>query len=186
LKWSTATNWSSGTVPNAPAATALFDGSGYSVVEVDAAFTLGRLTFNPVGSVQTFYYLYPTGSGQLTFDNGTNPGVIESLPGSSGGLLNVILSTPIVIGGTSKTLQINNGSVAPVSVDGVISGTGSSLTINANGETGAVALYGANSYGGTGSVTTVAGGVLRTADGGGLPGDSALVLNGGVFESNQS
>src|SRR5438067_4689134 len=123
LKWSTATNWSSGTVPNAPSAAALFNGSAYSVVEVDAAFTLGRLTFNPVGSVQTFYYLYPTGSGQLTFDNGTNPGVIESLPGSGGGLLNVILSTPIVIGGTSKTLQINNGSVAPVSVAGPISGT---------------------------------------------------------------
>lgn len=179
--WSNASNWSPATVPNAASVTAVFNGTTVTQVDVDGSFTLGRLRFDPNGTPETTYTF--SGSGSLAFDNGASPGVIESFAGS-GGYIQPNLSVPIAIAGSSNALQINNGGNAAIRILGQVSGSASAVTINAGGVQGVVWLEGTNSYGGTGSITTVAGGTLRANDGTGLPSNTALDLNGGVFETS--
>ncbi len=124
-----------------------------------------------------------TSVGTLTFNNGANPSVIETLSGV-GGSTDLFLKVPILIAGSSKALQINNGigGDSRLQISGNITGAGGLVTINAGGQTGVVTLIGTNDYGTSGSTTTVAGGTLRANDGVGLPTTSTLILNGGVFE----
>lgn len=179
--WGTSTNWNPNGIPNANSATAVFTGTGSTSVDVNGAFTIGTLRFSPGSGVFTNYNFFASNNGALTFNNGASASVIESLPGGAGGeFIDVSLSVPIVIGGNNQ-LHINNGGTVGLQISGAVSGAGGSVTINAGGQGGVVSLFGTNTYGGT---TTVAGGTLQAhVSGSGLPNNSPLVLNGGVFET---
>lgn len=83
-------------------------------------------------------------------------------------------------GGALLISQANTGGLFEIGSAVTDSTSASGLTKSGNG---VLLLSGPNSYSGT---TAVHQGVLRAADGVGLPGGSALLLGGGVFESTSA
>ena len=171
--WDTAGNWLGG-VPNAVGAVAsLGGGGGATQISAPRSITLS-------GSRTV---------GVLAFDNAT---ASFNVTGASGALL---MDNGA---GTASIISVNTGTHTidvPVTIDSdgaaiSVSGSANSLTISkAVGGAGAITKAGsgvlvlpvANSYSGN---TTVTGGVLRAADGVGLPASSNLNLNGGVWETS--
>jgi autotransporter-associated beta strand protein len=83
-------------------------------------------------------------------------------------------------GAGSKTLTLQGSTTAIGELAGVIiDHGGTNLTSVTKSGTGTWELSGTNTYSGA---TTISGGVLRAADGVGLPASSLLTINGGVLE----
>ncbi len=183
--WSSASNWSStpGGVPNAPGAVARFNGSGVGSVSVDGNFTVGRVTFDyTTANFTQGLTVYTPGFG-LTLDNGpSSASVIEVVPNANGAGSGLVANQVTIAGNNVLNLLAPNNTTLSFHL-GPITGSASTVNVNAGGQTGIVQFSGANTYGGAGSVTTVGGGRLVATDGVGLPTNTALVLNGAIWET---
>jgi autotransporter-associated beta strand protein len=140
--WTTSTNWSLGTAPNAPQAFAAFGGgstviSAPRTVTLNANQTVGTVAFN---SVQPFTI---NGTNTLTLDNGTDPAQITVSGGSH------TLAVPMNAVSTAVQFSALNPSDA-LTVSGALSGTTAVAKVGA----GSVTLSGANTYTGTTSVNS--------------------------------
>lgn len=184
--WFVGTNWSPDGVPNSTSAWAQFGrgGTGSQTVTVDGTATVGRLTFKP--GTGTSSYAWTLSGGAFTLDNGVSAALIEKAETDADQTVN----TPLTVAG-NNALTVNNAGFAATGVVlgtvtlASVSGTGADVTINsASGARGLVVIQ-SGSYGGTGSVTEVRAGILRADEGVGLPTDTALVLNGGMWEVTQ-
>ena len=130
--WSTATNWSSNTVPNAAGANATFNGAATAnnpdqtsnrSVTLDGTKTIGSLVFNT--DLSTFTNSIATGSGgPLIFDNGGAGASITTLGGGSG---NNTISVGMTLN-DSVTATVNNtaatSAAGSLNLTGTIGGAG--------------------------------------------------------------
>lgn len=85
----------------------------------------------------------------------------------------------------ARTVRVDdnlNSTADYAQISGVISGTGTSSSLTKSGD-GKLYLSATNTYGGT---TTVSGGTLQAAIGTGIPTNSLLALDGGVYQSNST
>ncbi|MCB1209999.1 MAG: autotransporter-associated beta strand repeat-containing protein, partial [Verrucomicrobiales bacterium] len=133
-----------------------------------ASETINALRFNTAGALTI------TLTGTHTIDAGmllTTPNVGANLSTLTGGQIQGPAGGDLILSqfNTAGNLTIGSGIIDNTSASGLIK-TGS----------GIVELTGTNSYSGT---TLVNLGVLRAADGVGLPSTSRLVLDGGTFQS---
>ena len=162
--------WSVG-VPNAVSSTADFGGGAIaatadSTITLNGTKTVGVLAFdNPAFK---FTLVAGGGGGTLALDNGT---VAASVSVASG---NHTIGLPVTMSSTGASFSVNG----TLTVSGNITGPGS-LTKQLGA--GVLVLSGANTYQGA---TIVGDGILRATDGAGLPTNSNLTLNGGVFETS--
>ncbi|MGA2501933.1 MAG: autotransporter-associated beta strand repeat-containing protein, partial [Tepidisphaeraceae bacterium] len=106
-------------------------------------------------------------------------GLAFSVPAATLGGLSGSGAMTLANGAAPVALTINNAAASAV-YSGAITdgGAGSSITVN-NG--GLFALSARNSYSGA---TSINGGVFQANDGGGLPANSALTLNGAILQSD--
>ena len=184
--WFTPANWDNG-LPNAPQAWARFGwgGPGSQTVNVDGTATVGRMTFGFLSNESsTSEFVYTLSGGTIILDNGVSAALIErsKTDGDS------VIQTPLTIAG-NNALTLNNGGFTNgpalnTLTIGSLSGTNSTVTINSAGTNfpGVVVIQ-SGSYGG---VTEVRGGVLRRNEGVGLPANTSLRLNGGIWEMTQA
>jgi autotransporter-associated beta strand protein len=184
--WSVPANWSNG-VPDAASAWAQFGrgGTGSQTVTVDGNFTVGRLTFEP--GTGTSSYAWTLSGGGITLNNGTNPALIERAETDADQTVN----TALTIAGNNALTVNNAGFAASGVVIGTVTlasvaGTGADVTINSGTGARGLVVIQSGTYGGAGSVTEVRAGILRADEGVGLPTDTALVLNGGIWEVTQA
>lgn len=164
--WSSGTNWTLGTAPNAPAAVANFGGGGATLtaartVTVDAPQTVGSIGFNSAASYTI------AGSSQITLNNGMAPSSeITVTQGSH------TITAPLnaVSGETQITVA---GGANMLTISGPLSGA----TDVAKYGAGTLVLNGANTYTGT---TTIAAGTLEI-NGEGAVGSSLIAKSGSTL-----
>jgi autotransporter-associated beta strand protein len=162
--WTTGSNWTLNTAPNATQAFANFGGGGTPItaartVTLDANQTVGSVAFN---SSQSFTI---AGGNTLTLNNGSDPATISVTGGSH--------TIGVAMSAVSGGVQFNAINTADVlTVSGPLAGAANVTKIGS----GTVTLSGANSYTGT---TTLNLGTL-TISGSGTLGNTGnpLAVNG--------
>jgi fibronectin-binding autotransporter adhesin len=160
--WSTSTNWNPSGPPNVNTAGALFEGGGYTTVDVDDAITIYKLYFS--GGLG--YTLSPSGGSTITLDGSVTNSLIQSEASEL-----TVIQVPLSLIGSSLTINVGG---ADVDIQGVISG---SETVYKNG-TGTVNLSGVNTYTGA---TNINAGTLALSAAGSIA-SSSIVNLGGTFD----
>ena len=169
--WSSAANWSGGTVPDVASVTARISGSGSAhtaprTVTLDSPRTIGSLVLDAAQPLTL------AGSSLLAFDNDGGPATLTASSGhtiqpplalTTGGLL-------VTVTGASDTLTLS-GAVSGANLGLVKAGDGTLL------------LTGANTYSGSTSIT---GGTLQIGDGGTSGSIAGPVLNNGTLRHIRS
>ena len=169
--WSSAANWSGGTVPDVASVIARISGAGAAhtaprTVTLDSPRTVGSLVLDAAQPLTL------AGSSLLTFDNDGGPATLSASSGhtieaplalTTGGLL-------ATVAGASDSLSLS-GAVSGVDLGLVKAGDGT-LLLTAN-----------NTYSG---VTTINGGTLQLGTGGTSGSVAGPVLNNGVLRHNRS
>lgn len=205
--WSSALNWSSGSVPGT-GDTATFDnaGNGKTVVDLGAGVTINTILFDTANAAGYTIGAGPVGSQTLTLNNGGAITVNASVVNSQLFNSNIVLGTD----GTAQTFTFTNQNTAAgktLTIAGgitgsagagiktlAIAGAGSTVIsgIIGNGATGTVALTkndagtltlsGVNTY--TGGTTLNAGKLnVNSAGALGNTATGALTINGGIIDN---
>ena len=174
-QWNTTTNWASGIVPNAAAATVRVnnDITGNQTLQLASPTTLARLFLGDANSTHAF--TLASGGGSMIFNNSGNPANLSKTTG-----VNDVISAPVSLADDLVVTQTASGTLG---FSGGISGSGSLTKSGA----GTLVFDAPNTYTGA---TTLADGLLRLDDANGLPGgidntvgagESAMAFNGGVL-----
>lgn len=161
--WADSANWKDGIVPNTTGATANLLGSatGAATVTLDAARTIGAITFN---NATSGYTVAAGTGGSITLSNGSNPAMISVIDGVHE------ISAPIALGTTITNLSIQNAD-DQLTLGGMVSGpSGNAVTKTGPG---ALSLLGSNTFAGP---LSLAGGATTFANGG--LGTGSLTLSG--------
>lgn len=169
--WTTAGNWTDGTIPNSPSASAGLGGGGTPItaprtVTLDATQTVGTLSFN---SAQPFTV---TGAGSLTLDDTGAAASITAAAGSH--TVNVPLA--LTAGGAVVTVT---GETDTLSLNGAITGS----TSLAKSGPGTLVLSADNTYSGG---TTIGAGTLQLGTGGSTGAVTGPISNDGILRLNRS
>ena len=185
-------SWSTGTVPNSAADTALvfnnFDANTFAVVNnVGSPFLLNSVTFNNESTTNGALTLESLSGNSLEL-TGTSPTITSNGPSNDtfGVLLNGSTgATGLILAPTSGTTTVagaGNGIVTIGSSAAVITGTGG-LTINQTG-LGYVSLFGTNTFAGG---VTLNSGSLQVGTAGALgAAANTLTINGGNLRGSAS
>ncbi|MBN8457976.1 MAG: autotransporter-associated beta strand repeat-containing protein [Verrucomicrobia bacterium] len=159
--WATTTNWKDGIVPDGTGATANFLGSatGAASVTLDAARTVGAITFN---NGTSGYTIAAGTGGSLSINNGTNPAAISVIDGIHE------INAPVSLASTTTNLSVLNADDV-LTLSGVVSGAAG----NAVSKTGpgSLSMLGSNTFAGP---LSLAGGATTFANGGLGTGSLAL------------
>jgi autotransporter-associated beta strand protein len=176
--WFTAANWSPATVPNDVQAWAQFGrtGTGSQTVTVDGSPIVGRLTFGLTNLTSDFSHTLS--GGGITLNNFTPASIIERVNTTGA----ATVSTPLTISTlganalTVRNIGFTNAVASGALTLASLAGTNSTVTVNPSGtNTPGLVVFQSGTYGG---VTEVEGGILRAADGAGLPATTSLRLTG--------
>jgi fibronectin-binding autotransporter adhesin len=173
--WSTAANWTSNAAPSGEGSQANFFGAikQARTVTVDAAFTVGTMTFDSLHSYTI------AGSNALTLNNG-GTALITVMSGAH------TISAPVTL---ANHLQISTNSGTSLTLSGALTGSASGWTLNSDGS-GSVTFSGGTANTFTG-LTTVAAGNLNLSKTAGVNaiGSGGLQVNAGasatLLASNQ-
>jgi autotransporter-associated beta strand protein len=164
--WGAAANWTGSEIPEFAGAAANFAGAitAAANINLDAAWTVGTLTFNNSNS----YTLSAVANNSLTLDNGgiTSNAAVTDLNGAH------TIAAPVILNSTAVVTVVNPNDILTLS--GPISGVGG-ITKSGSGN---LILSGANSYAGS---TTINSGSLTIASPGALPPGGTVVNNGALF-----
>lgn len=181
--WSTAANWSTGTVPNAVGANATFNGAatannpdqtGNRTVTLDGAQTVGSIVFNT--DLSTFTNSITAGTnGTLTIDEvGTGPATITTMGTGTG---NNTISGPTTLA-DSLVANVNNttasSAAGSLNLTATITGTGG-FTKNGDG----LATFGTNTKTYQGA-TVLNGGRMRISQAAQPSATSSFTINAGA------
>jgi len=144
------------------------------------SFGTGPITLNRTGNFST---LLSTGTSTITIPNSFsnvvgNTGPLTELNFASGSTAPVVSSGAWSLGTVNLNLRNSGGSNAPLTISGVISGSGN-LILSANGSGNSIILSGTNTYTGT-TTLTAAGGTY------GGSGAITLALGAGGSISNSA
>lgn len=170
--WSTATNWTADTVPNAAGTIAKITGvagaalTAPSTITLDAPHTVGTLALDATQSVTL------DGSATLTLNNNLTAATVNS----SGA--NHFISAPLAL--TTGGVLADVAASTTLTLSGDVSGTGVGITKSG---AGTLLLTANNTY--TGS-TSVSAGTLQIGDGGTTGFVSGNITNSGVIRFNRS
>jgi len=172
--------------------------SGASTYTGATTVSAGVLSFNTINNAGTSSALGANGTisigstttaGTIVYTgSGNTSNRVINLAGTTGGATIdqsgtgtlTFTSDFTATGSGAKTLTLQGSTAGAGVISGKIVNSTSATSLVKTG-TGAWTLSGASTY--TGS-TTVSGGILEALDGAGLPTDSHLILNGGVFQSH--
>jgi len=165
--WTNSANWSSGTMPLGPSATAFFNNNLTSdqTVETDMSITLGGVWVGDTDATHSFT-LQAAGAAALRFAATNGNAWINKLGG-----LNDVITAPLQL---LTNLSVTNTTAADLVLAGGVTGA-FTLTKQA---TGRLVLAGTNN-GGAGLV--VAGGTLQLKDTASIAGVPALAVQAGAL-----
>ena len=167
--WTNAANWAAGNIPDVADATAGINNNivGDQIVNLDSPITIGRLLLGDANASHGFT-IQDGGGGPLTFDVVSGTAAILKASGSN----DVIAATLSL----EDELVVSNGSSAPLTLSGLITGGGGLTKTGA----GLVTIAGTSAYTGN---TRVVGGVLALDPTASFPGDATFdVRSGALFD----
>ena len=182
-----------------PSGSFLYLNGGVLQSNASGTTTFTRTLSNTSGSNKFYWGAngggFAAGGGQLSvrINNGTNTlawgtsqgsqivGILKLSSNSATALTD--FQNGINLNGATRTIQVddNPGSTGDFArVSGVISGTASASSLTKTGD-GELLLSVTNTYAG---ITTISGGALQATFGAGIPANSFLKLDGGVYQTN--
>lgn len=188
--WNSASDWSSGTVPQ-PSDDLLFTSGGTTTL--DASYTIQTLSFDIGGNTVSINANGTGTTGQTLTLNGTSDNdalgnsttVVDLSSGTTGtvniGVANGVGTTTVMLT-NSEAINVSNASATlDFGANSVISGAGSSILF---GGAGTLILAGANTFGGAGSFFAMNQGTLVLNNASALGDVGNLIhINGGTLDN---
>ena len=166
--WSFATNWSTGTVPNAVGAWAALKAPAATMnVTLDEPVTLGTLEFGNSASPSAGYALSAAGSNTLAMNNG---GVGAAIIVDNGAH---VVNAPVIL---ADNLTVSGSGTLTFSASSGVTDYGVGYALTKNGP-GLLAMDCPTVFSGP---TTVNAGTLKAGVANALPAASALTVNSGA------